>query len=207
MFKSVRNLLIILMLYFSAIGVANKFNPNQIKSVNFKNTAELDFLLVTTEEREFHKLYKRSSTLFLKKETIKEGDDWFSMNRPYEFYLSVEDLKPNNFSKFIAETDYTFDYLFNNPDGVESSEASVVISRQDAQSFANWLSSKERVSYQIVDNKEIDYACKNFSKSNASMSFWKIKVDKFEKLCQDIAYVETIEKLDSNGFRLIRDVD
>ena len=70
MFKSVRNLLIILMLYFSAIGVANKFNPNQIKSVNFKNTAELDFLLVTTEEREFHKLYKRSSTLFLKKETI-----------------------------------------------------------------------------------------------------------------------------------------
>jgi hypothetical protein len=143
----------------------------------------------------------------LKKETIKEGDDWFSMNRPYEFYLSVEDLKPNNFSKFIAETDYTFDYLFNNPDGVESSEASVVISRQDAQSFANWLSSKERVSYQIVDNKEIDYACKNFSKSNASMSFWKIKVDKFEKLCQDIAYVETIEKLDSNGFRLIRDVD
>ena len=162
MFKSVRNLLIILMLYFSAIGVANKFNPNQIKSVNFKNTAELDFLLVTTEEREFHKLYKRSSTLFLKKETIKEGDDWFSMNRPYEFYLSVEDLKPNNFSKFIAETDYTFDYLFNNPDGVESSEASVVISRQDAQSFANWLSSKERVNYQIVDNKEIDYACKIF---------------------------------------------
>ena len=39
------------------------------------------------------------------------------------------------------------------------------------------------------------------------MSFWKIKVDKFEKLCQDIAYVETTEKLDSNGFRLIRDVD
>ena len=195
------------MLYFAALGIANKFSPNQKKPATYKNTADLNFVLITAEEREFHKLYKRSSTLFLKKETIKEGDDWFSMNRPYEFYLSVEDLKPNNFSKFIAETDYTFDYLFNNPDGVESSEASVVISRQDAQSFANWLSSKERVSYQIVDNKEIDYACKNFSKSNASMSFWKIKVDKFEKLCQDIAYVETIEKLDSNGFRLIRDVD
>ena len=207
MFKSFRNFLIILMLYFAALGIANKFSPNQKKPATYKNTADLNFVLITAEEREFHKLYKRTSPMFLKKETIKESDDLVSMNRPYEFYLSVEDLKPNSFSKFIAETDYTFDYVFNNSYGIESNETAIIISRQDAQSFANWLSSKERVKYQIVDDNEIDYACKDFSKNIIDKSFWKNNAVKLEKICQDLAFDESTEKSDLNRFRLIRDID
>lgn len=137
----------------------------------------------------------------------KKNDQILSIYRPYKFYLSNEELKPNSFSEFIAETDYTFDYYFNQLLHPDIAEAPLTISKQDAQLLASWLSDKEQVGYQIVENKEIDLACKDFSKNNSKFDLLQVNSNKFEKICSETS-IDTIKQYAQvNGYRLLRDLD
>lgn len=206
MLKSLRNFIFILAIYSAAIWLANQFSPFKQKPMSFTNTIGISFTLVSEDDKEFHKLYKRSSMKFSDIESRKKNEQILPIYRPYKFYLSNEELNPNSFSEFIADTDYTFDYYFNQSHHPDIAEESLTISKQDAQSLASWLSDKEQVGYQIVENKEIDSACKDFSKNN-KFDFLQITNEKFEKICSESS-VDTIRQYaQANGYRLIRDLD
>jgi hypothetical protein len=203
---SIRSILIILVVSITAMWVIKKISPIPRNPDFFKNRFGISFTLVVYEDRELHKLYKRASINFLKNETSVHNDHVLSMKKPNAFYLSNEELKPDSFSEFIAETDYTFDYYFNQSRYSNDKEETLTISRQDAQSLANWLSDKERVSYQIVDSREFDYACKYFLQDLVT-GVLVIYSDKLERICLQTS-VDNLEKYaQSDGFRLIRDVE
>ena len=207
MLKSLRNFIYILVIYSAAIWLANQFSPYQQKTTSYTNPSGISFTLVTVDDKEFHKLYKRSSMKFSDIESRKKNDQILSIYRPYKFYLSNEELKPNSFSEFIAETDYTFDYYFNQLHHSDIAEEPLTISKQDAQSLASWLSDKEQVGYQIVESKEIDLACKDFSKNNNKFYFLQVNNDKFEKICSESYIDSTKQYAQANSYRLIRDID
>jgi hypothetical protein len=206
MITLIRNILIIVVISLTAIWVAQKTNPIIRNPVTYKDRLGISFTLVSPEDRGLHKLYKRTSRYFSKKEIISQSDYVLAMNKPYAFYLSDEELNPNSFSEFIAETDYTFDYYFNQSRHSDDREEPLTISKQDAQLLANWLSDKERVSYQIVDNKEVSYSCKDFSKNGDSLGFLETKSDKFEKICSETSLSSSEKYAQVNSYRLIRDI-
>lgn len=207
MLKSLRNFIFILAIYFAAIWLANQFSPFKQKPMSFTNTIGISFTLVSVDDKEFHKLYKRSSIKFSDIEWKKKNNQILPIYRPYKFYLSNEELNPNSFSEFIAETDYTFDYYFNQLNHPDIAEEPLTISKQDAQSLASWLSHKEQVGYQILENREVDLACKDFSKNNSKFDLLQVNSNKFENICSETS-IDTIKQYAQvNGYRLLRDLD
>ena len=207
MLKPLKNFIFILVIYSAAIWLANQFSPYPKKSSSYTNPLGISFTLVTVDDRGFHMLYKKSPMRFSDANGTQKKNPILPIHRPYKFYLSNEELKPNNFSEFIAETNYTFDYYFNQSPHLDTSEESLSISKQDAESLANWLSDKERVGYQIVENKEVDLACKDFSKNVNDLYFLQINNDKFIKICSENYFDNTKQYAQANGYRLIRDID
>jgi len=204
---NIAKIFFVVCLISSVVFLSTQFNPNREKIRSFKNIADMTLIMITTDNKELHSLYKRPALNTSKIARMNSKENFFEFNKPYQFYLSEEEVKPTNFLQFIAETDFTFDYYFDKSSDAEANEDSITVSRQDALSLANWLSDKERVSYQIIDNKEVEKACFNIAEKSKDITFFPSNSDIAERICHKTKASSYQDVAEANGHRLNREIN
>ena len=207
MYKPLKSFLIIFVAFLIAGAIAKVTNLFPTSQLLFKNSVGMPFYIVNSDNKELHKLYKNSAIKFSKEESKSHYGRALSLPRPYEFYVSQDDLTIVDFAEFISATNYTPDYFFSSPNPSEAKDSTPIISYQDAQVLANWLMNKERVNYQIIGSEELERACRETLERTYLPFALSGGGENFEMLCHTAHAVSSDVDGLANGFRLIRDVN
>jgi hypothetical protein len=207
MYRPIKSFLIIVIAFLIAVAVAKVTNPFHSSQAVFKNSVGISFYPVNANSKELHKLYKSSAINYSKEASTSHYGRTYSKLKPEEFYVSKDDLTITDFADFISATSYTPDYFFSSHNPTEAKNIIPIISHQDAQVLANWLMSKEKVNYQIIDSEELVRACRDsVERTYLPFPFFG-GGESFDMLCH--SNHASSDDIDSfiNGFRLIRDVN